>query len=883
MSGSKSKIVSLNTGTARRAGAGSAGGHDGGATDPVSAVLLRLHERVKPVLMRSVQSLFDQADDALFELADKAGSNGEQNLYFESMRELRIRRRGVELALGRDLQESLRSFARGNPLPTATHATGVEELSADSLALVTNDELEERVAIDSMVTKAEKEFASLLTAISARLQALMPHLHVDPRSNPLGPASLCESFLAATRDVRLDIKARLVLFKLFDRFVVSALGDFYRLADRQLADEGINPTAAKPQRSSYGGSGATPGGATGQASSGDAEQFFTDLQQLLEGNRNSSMDMAGARQGLVAPGLAPALPRDALLQLLSELQRQQLLSLATRQQSSAQPLDVLRSISDVLQQRLPGQAVSIGQVDDDAINLVSMLFQFVLEDRNLAAPVKGLIARLQIPILKVAMVDKSFFSKGGHPARKLLNELANASLGWAPLGDVERDPFYRRVEEAVALVVNEYMGDVAVFEKALGDFSSYVELERRRAALVEQRTIDAEDGRARSELARRRVDAVLSERTAGRSLPPVVGRLLNEGWSNVLFLVCLKEGAESDEWRQAVRTVDDLIASVVPVSGFDARAQLLQLLPSLLKRLRLGLSKVGVSPYDLETMFDELERIHLDRLHSDEVRGLLADPTEPAPAATAESAGVAAPAAAAETSNAVDVPMLTDVVGVNLQAPLARGTVDSPDDLLPDRAAATPAAADLASLERELTAALGEESLTLDEDNSPDVDPVASLTDDAAAAGAQAGKPASDPQGTSDAPVFAAETGANGAQPAPTLAEALAAELGGGTAADPSASVAAGLARIDRLQVGGWVELHQSENRTVRCRLAAIIRATGKFIFVNRAGAKVAENTREGLAHLFSRGELTILDEGRLFDRALESVIGNLREMRERN
>ena len=95
-----------------------------------------------------------------------------------------------------------------------------------------------------------------------------------------------------------------------------------------------------------------------------------------------------------------------------------------------------------------------------------------LEDRNLAAPIKGLIARLQIPILKVAMLDKSFFSKGGHPARKLLNEVANASLGWVPSdpnGDVERDPFYFKIETLVARIIDEFVDDVgSIPERARG-------------------------------------------------------------------------------------------------------------------------------------------------------------------------------------------------------------------------------------------------------------------------------------------------------------------------------------------------------------------------------------------------------------------------------
>src|SRR5690606_26525741 len=132
--------------------------------------------------------------------------------------------------------------------------------------------------------------------------------------------------------------------------------------------------------------------------------------------------------------------------------------------------DVLQTLNGLLQQQLPDRAVSLGQGEDDTINLVSMLFQFILEDRNLAAPIKGLIARLQIPILKVAMQERSFFGRNGHPARKLLNELANASIGWSPAGEVERDPFYRNLEKLVNRIVEQFDGDVALFQRELEDF-----------------------------------------------------------------------------------------------------------------------------------------------------------------------------------------------------------------------------------------------------------------------------------------------------------------------------------------------------------------------------------------------------------------------------
>lgn len=89
-----------------------------------------------------------------------------------------------------------------------------------------------------------------------------------------------------------------------------------------------------------------------------------------------------------------------------------------------------------------------------------------------------------------------------------------------------------------------------------------------------------------------------------------------------------------------------------------------------------------------------------------------------------------------------------------------------------------------------------------------------------------------------------------------------------------------GLLEVDKLRVGSWVEIQEDEEFKLRCKLTAIIEASGKYIFVNRTGMKVLEKTRMGLAVEFRRGTVRVLDDTLLFDRALDSVVNNLRKLK---
>ena len=86
------------------------------------------------------------------------------------------------------------------------------------------------------------------------------------------------------------------------------------------------------------------------------------------------------------------------------------------------------------------------------------------------------------------------------------------------------------------------------------------------------------------------------------------------------------------------------------------------------------------------------------------------------------------------------------------------------------------------------------------------------------------------------------------------------------------------LRQVDKFPIGIWLEFKGAAGQPVRCTLAAKIDSIDKMFFVNRQGVKVVELDRMRLARELKAGSVKIVSEGSLVDRAMESVISNLRE-----
>lgn len=783
----------------------------------------RLREKAISLLQQTLKTLFDGADDALFDLADRANSNQDQNTYFEAMREVRLKRRDTETAFFTALDQGFAKLLKSVPDEEDAY---MAEISLDELSLVDNDQLEFQVAVEGMVAKVFERCAEPAQHIALRLDSLLP-AKVYQQNNPVGPDRLCSNFWKVIEPLDVDIKAKLVLLKLFDKAVMAQLHKVYSVLNNLLIQQNVLPSlttkasmkAQRRQGSRIEAGSASPSHQQTQSMNVDSEQgqVLQQLRDLMSSTTsantpsglapnnvpiNNTVSLSGEASNQASRGVT--LGVEELTKVLSHLQQH----LPTKTEAHTGLLDNQELLS-MISPATRGNA-SMSSVDQDVMNLINMLFQFILDDRNLAPAMQSVLARLQIPLLKVAVVDKSFFNKAGHPARRLLNELATAALGWqVPEKGAQRDPLFRKVSEVVETVINDFESQVDIFESLLTDFIAFTEKEQRRATVLEKRTLDAEDGKAKSEQARAQVSLTLDSVIEGRALPLCVKQMIEGPWHNVLFLNLLKYGQDSDEWRDACFVVEQLVWSVTAVLDGEGRSKLMALLPTLLPRLREGFETISYNPFEMNNLLNQLEKEHLNQLRS---VGQRAD----SPSSTQGSSAIVVDDTT-ETAKA-------KVISESLPAAKPAGVTQEDD-----HSTVEPEATPISKTEVAVDNSRSDKQAVISEEATKSV-----TADQAVPASTEDLKPVS----------------------------------------------ASWLEQVDRFAQGSWFEVSETNKPAYRCRLAAVIKAVDKYIFVNRNGMKVAEKTREELAMALQQGQFNMLDDGMLFDRALESVIGNLRESR---
>ncbi len=558
-------------------------------------------------LAGSLSDMMGRVDDALFELAEKAENNIEQSHYFDAMRDVRLKRASIESEFRKQLIE------RCN-LDTPPEAEAAAPQVDSGLSLIEDNLLETSLAVSNMVAKANYLCKEELFALEQRIAYLLRRDRADETVNPLDPVNICNAFKDACHELDSDIKVKLIILKLFEKFVIKDLKVIYQAINEFLARNNVLPVINYAIRNNTAAEAALDEVMTEAALADDGGQAGKDLLASLRellGGRAAHPGPGAPLAG--APGAVPGMPLVSSGEMLSNLTQLQR-GIPGHFFEEAVHFDATRVTSGTINVLRELQALNVfgglPEQDDHTIDIVAMLFDYILDDRNIPDRMKAIIGRLQIPILKVVMMDRSFFSRKRHPARGLLDALSRAALGFDEEGDEITEAVYAKAEAVVQRILNEFEDDPGIFQEVLDETEAFLEemgrkceekIEQTRREL-EQQTLHHNAGIIANQEVRKRIDTA--------DIDPLVREFLNEYWSRLLMIAYLRDGGDLHALRPHVETMDTLIWSVLPKNTPEERRRLVDMLPGLLRELNAGMDALEVEDDERESFFARLALCH---------------------------------------------------------------------------------------------------------------------------------------------------------------------------------------------------------------------------------------------------------------------------------
>ncbi len=487
------------------------------------------------------------------------------------------------------------------------------EGSTRDLALMGNEFLEESIAITTITQRADGYFAEPIWALNQRFAVLNGGEHVTESSNPAAPIQFCESLRKALKLLPPNTHIKTLAYKTFDRTLLDVIRVVTEEINQYLKSQGILPhlrytipTGQAP--ASY----LSEDGATSKTAEAPEnfnrrredvdpnlppEQYQQNLLSAIRGLQEQLI-MSGGPQTGNAPGIVIDEPQ--LVAALSVLQHQSESATAvanSEQPISEQPIDAVDIHNVVAQLR---EIVNKGEDDADmetgdmqTIDLVGMLFEYMLNDENLPDRVKALLSYLHTPFLKIAFIDPGFFEKSDHPARLLLNSLAEAGSRWVGNDGTQQYDIYEKIREVVDKVLKELDQDIKIITTLLLEFNSYTKGIVRRQELMEKRATEKAQGEEKLREVKLRVNDEIRKRTHNRELPSALLLFLLQPWSDYLSFALLRYGENSDKWNNALILVDEVLWSIQPKSTAREKERQNAIHDGILNAIKQGFDTIG--------------------------------------------------------------------------------------------------------------------------------------------------------------------------------------------------------------------------------------------------------------------------------------------------
>ncbi|MDE2593665.1 MAG: DUF1631 family protein [Burkholderiales bacterium] len=534
-----------------------------------------------------------------------------------------------------------------------------------SLALVDDAEVERGVAADKLAQQLATECDKALEALNSYLSSALAD--GNPNHNPLRPQVIAKAWLKALGELCDDLHVTNLIVQQVGRQLSKQLTTAYEQTTQELKSLGIQPQALSVQRtrgsasaadqatrpSPLGDSGPTtqsggwngssahntqpsPFGSQGgnhpgmQGTPAQSQESHLRAAQAL--SEMFGVSVPGAHldgpvpmglRGHSAPGHFAPISAD-FQHLLRQLSAQGTVADwgATMPASMgmegapgpitapgfAGPLmapNLIRAHRDELVRASGGAAI-----DQMVIDIVAALFDQVLSDPKVPPEAARQIARLQMPVLRVALGDMTFFNSRKHPVRRFVNRIASLATSFDSYTEGPGQAFLSHITSLVNDIVDGDFDKMEMYETKLKELESFTEIETERDA-AEQAAVAALLNNKEADLrVQQRYMQILRKELAEIEMPDFVRDFLAQIWSQVQVMASAKEGTQSTLAVRMRKAGHDLVTSVQPKGSPQLRKEFLLRLPKLMKDLNDGLALIQWSEDAKKDFFAQLMPTH---------------------------------------------------------------------------------------------------------------------------------------------------------------------------------------------------------------------------------------------------------------------------------
>lgn len=605
-------------------------------------------------LQRGLADVLDRALVQLPNLAAASTQSSQRQALIDAERFLQGRRSLLQANATHQLRQQVDKWTRASESgPLSDHSAP----DWSSLSLVDHAEVERGVVADRLAQTVGAACEGNLATLCAQLGTLAPH--ADQQTHPIRPQAVTQALLDALAQEAVADEPLQALIGVFGRLLPEALAGCYADIVADWRRRGLTPASPSVRRATASVNGplsaatgpAPLGGATtqpqgfvptasqvGQWAAAEAGQraarVLSDMFGMpapAAGDWPSGPSTHGAGPHTGAGSMGQAAASADFQDLLRRIAAQAMPTyVGTQGGAATAPLGLEGAEADAMAGAFAGalmapnvirvhrdeliQARGGAPLDQMIIDIVAALFDQVLSDPKVAPQMARQIARLQMPVLRVALSDTRFFSSRRHPVRRFVNRIASLS---AAFDELDHGPGLACVTRVTRLVNDVVEGDferMDLYEAKLAELEAFIEALQTQDGEDDDGVTSLLRGKEADLRVHQRYMQMLQRELAEVELPEFLRTFLTQIWSQVQVMAASREGPESALAARMKEAGRDLALSVQPKGHPQLRKAFLLKLPRLMRDINDGLALIQWPEEAKQAFFSQLLPAHAECL-----------------------------------------------------------------------------------------------------------------------------------------------------------------------------------------------------------------------------------------------------------------------------